>query len=299
MSSQHHDPKKTISLDEQCKVINGLYLVATPIGNLRDISLRALEVLHNCTLIACEDTRVTKKLLDFYNIKTSLISYHEHNAAKVRPQIIEKINQGDSIALVSDAGMPLISDPGYKLVQTCVEESVFVTCLPGASAVLTALSLSSLPPLPFLFGGFLPEKKGLRQKKLEELNHIQSTLVFFESPKRLKSTLEDILSVLGNRSVAIARELTKLYETIVRGTTQDLIDNFDNITLKGEFVIVIGPPEQASSFQEEIHKLMPALLEHLPAKKVSSILSGVFDVSKNDLYKYALSLKDDSGKEKT
>src|SRR5499427_4131194 len=194
----------------------GLYLVATPIGNLRDITVRALEVLAAADLIACEDTRVTRKLLDRYGIATPLTPYHEHNAAEVRPKLIARLADGAAMALVSDAGTPLVSDPGYKLVREARTAGASVTALPGASAALAALTLSGLPTDRFLFEGFLPAKEGARRARINELKRIPATLVLFESGARLAAALADLAAELGPRQAAICRELTKLYEEVRR-----------------------------------------------------------------------------------
>ena len=186
-------------------IIPGLYIVATPIGNISDITLRALATLIKVSTIACEDTRVTKKLLDFYDIETPYLSYHEHNANQRRPEILDKIHQGHSVALVSDAGMPLISDPGYKLIRDCIQQDIPITCLPGPTASLTGLVLSGAPPDRFMFMGFLPDKKAARLKVLQEIQDVQTTLIFYESPKRLIKSLDDISEVLKDRPVIVAR----------------------------------------------------------------------------------------------
>src|SRR5215831_12698357 len=194
----------------------GLYLVATPIGNLRDITVRALEV-PAAALIACEDTRVTRKLLDHYGITTPLTPYHEHNAAEARPKLIARLAEGAAIALVSDAGTPLVSDPGYKLVREARAAGAIVTTLPGASAVLAALTLSGLPTDRFLFEGFLPAKEAARRARINELKRIPATLILFETGARMATTLADLAAELGPRQAAICRELTKLYEEVRRG----------------------------------------------------------------------------------
>ena len=220
----------------------GLYLVATPIGNLADVTLRALETLAAADLIACEDTRVTKKLLDCYGIATALTPYHDHNAAAARPKIVARLRDGAAIALVSDAGTPLISDPGYRLVRAAHEAGVAVTAVPGASAVLTALAVAGLPTDRFYFEGFLPPKSAARRARLSELARIDATLVVFESGNRLPETLTDLAGIMGAREAAICRELTKLHEEIRRATLSQLAQETDQIETRGEFVLVIGPP---------------------------------------------------------
>ncbi len=202
---------------EAAKPPGGLYLVATPIGNLADISLRALEVLAGCDVIACEDTRVTRKLTERYGIETPLTPYHEHNAAEARPKILARLARGEAVALVSDAGTPLISDPGYKLVRAAQDAGHAVTAIPGASSVLTALNVAGLPTDRFFFEGFLPPKQAARQKRIAALGAIPATLVLFESGPRLAATLADLAEGLGPRAAAICRELTKLHEEVRRG----------------------------------------------------------------------------------
>lgn len=214
-----------------------LYLVPTPIGNLEDITFRALRILKEATIIAAEDTRNTKKLLNHFEIPTSLISYHEHNKDSREEQLMERLIQGEKIALVSDAGMPAISDPGYELVQAAIHKKQRVVVLPGANAALCALVGSGLSAKEFLFYGFLPRKKKDKESELARLKSLPATLVFYESPYRLKDTLKALLEQLGNRDISIARELTKKFEEYARGTTEELLDWAVNNTLKGEFCI--------------------------------------------------------------
>src|SRR5262252_10327780 len=202
---------------------SGLYLVATPLGNLRAITVRALEVLAAADLIACEDTRVTRKLLDHFGITTPLTPYHEHNAAEARPKLIARLTEDAAVALVSDAGTPLVSDPGYKLVRDARAAGASVTTLPGASAVLAALTLSGLPTDRFLFEGFLPAKDGARRARINELKRIPATLILFETGARIATTLADLAAELGPRQAAICRELTKLYEEVKRGDLDTLL----------------------------------------------------------------------------
>ena len=225
----------------------GLYLVATPIGNLRDITVRALEVLAAADLIACEDTRVTRKLLDRYGIATPLTPYHEHNAAEARPKLLARLADGAAIALVSDAGTPLVSDPGYKLVREAQAAGASVTTLPGASAVLAALTLSGLPTDRFLFEGFLPAKEEARRARINELKRIPATLVLFETGARIAAALADLAAELGPRQAAICRELTKLYEEVRRGDLGTLAREAAQADEpRGEIVIVVAPPSRWS-----------------------------------------------------
>lgn len=219
-----------------------LYIVSTPIGNLGDITLRALEILRSVDLIWAEDTRHTGLLLSHFQIKKPLLSYEEHNELRRMPQIIEKIKKGFSLALVSDAGTPTLSDPGFKLVRECIRQGLKVEAIPGPSAILTALVSSGLPPDKFLFLGYLPLKKSHRQKLLQNLpvmyQYIKTTVIFFEAPHRLVKTLEDILEILGDREIVICRELTKVYEEIRREKVSQSIKHFEKIKPKGEFTLL-------------------------------------------------------------
>ena len=221
----------------------GLHLVATPIGNLRDITLRALETLAAADLIACEDTRVTRRLLDRYGIATPLTPYHEHNASAARPKLIARLAAGESVALVSDAGTPLVSDPGFKLVRAAREAGHTVTALPGASATLAALASAGLPTDRFFFEGFLPAKPGQRKNRIAELARIPATLILFESGPRLPAALADLAAGLAGREAAVCRELTKLHEEVRRGDLAELAQAYaDGAETRGEIVIVVAPP---------------------------------------------------------
>jgi 16S rRNA (cytidine1402-2'-O)-methyltransferase len=221
----------------------GLYLVATPIGNLADISLRALAVLACANLIAAEDTRHSRKLLTHFGIKGELTAYHEHNAGKERPKLLARIGAGASVALISDAGTPLISDPGYKLVREALDAGFTVTSIPGASAVLAGLTSAGLPTDTFLYAGFLPPKQGARRQRLEDLKPAPATLIFFETAPRLAKCLADMAATLGPREAAVLKELTKLHEAIARGSLAALAAEIaETSELKGEFVVVVGPP---------------------------------------------------------
>jgi 16S rRNA (cytidine1402-2'-O)-methyltransferase len=220
----------------------GLYLVATPIGNLGDITLRALQTLAGVDVIACEDTRITRRLTERYDISAQLKQYHEHNAEAARPKILEALAAGGSIALVSDAGTPLISDPGYKLVREVCAAGHAVYALPGPSSVLAALSVAALPTDRFFFEGFLPSKSAARRSRLTELARIDATLVMFESGNRVQDTLAELAEIMGTREAAICRELTKLHEEISRAKLDELAREADTLETRGEFVLVIAPP---------------------------------------------------------
>src|SRR5436189_1481331 len=237
---------RTFSINGQMmnapRPVPGLYLVATPIGNLADITLRALETLAGVDLIACEDTRITHRLTERYVMAAQLTAYHEHNATVARPKILEKLAQGASIALVSDAGTPLISDPGFKLVREVCAAGHAVIAVPGASSVLTALSVAALPTDRFFFEGFLPPRQQARRSRLTELSRIDATLVMFESGNRISDTLRDLADIMGERDAAICRELTKLHEEISRAPISELAKTAGTLETRGEFVLVIGPP---------------------------------------------------------
>ena len=244
------------------KAVPGLHLVATPIGNLGDITLRALETLAGVDIIACEDTRITRRLTERYAITAQLKPYHEHNAAAARPKILERLAQGASVALVSDAGTPLISDPGFKLVREVCAAGFAVIALPGPSSVLSALSVAALPTDRFFFEGFLPPKQAARRARLAELSRIDATLVMFESGNRVQDTLRDLSQIMGGRDAAICRELTKMHEEVTRGLLSELALTADTLETRGEFVLVIGPPPAGAQTmaRDEVDDLLRASL---------------------------------------
>ncbi|NQV46635.1 MAG: 16S rRNA (cytidine(1402)-2'-O)-methyltransferase [Rhodospirillaceae bacterium] len=276
----------------------GLYLVATPIGNARDITLRALDVLGLCHVIACEDTRVTAKLLALHGIHRPLLSYHEHNAERMRPKIIERLKQGEIVALVSDAGTPLISDPGYRLVRAVTEAGLFVTHLPGASSVLTGLVLSGLPSDRFLFAGFPPPKSGKRLSLFEQLKTVPASLVFLESTRRLAKSLADMAAVFGPRQAATGRELTKMFEEMRRGPLDELAAHYsDSGAPKGEVVVVVAPPSDDESALSDaaVDALLTDTLKTLSVRGAASQVAELTGRTKRDLYNRALVI---SGKKK-
>jgi 16S rRNA (cytidine1402-2'-O)-methyltransferase len=275
----------------------GLYLVATPIGNAADITLRALALLQHANLVACEDSRVTGPLLKRYGIDTPLFPYHEHNAAKVRPQLIEKLKGGAVIALVSDAGTPLVNDPGYKLVRACIEAGLAVTALPGASAVLAGLSLSGLPSDRFLFAGFPPPKQAARRKWLAELAAVQATLVLLESPQRLADSLADMAAMLGGREAAVARELTKKFEEVRRGPLPLLAAHYAGAGApKGEITLVIAPPaEQAAATAADLDGALKEAMARQPLRQAVDEVAVLLGLSRKAVYARALELKTASG----
>jgi len=229
-----------------------LYIVSTPIGNLEDITQRALRILREVDVIACEDTRHTRKLLNHFGIDAKTISYHEHNEAERAGELCEMLAAGKNVALVSDAGTPLVSDPGFRLVDTAIEKSINVVPIPGATAIVAALSASGLPPDQFLFAGFLPARSNPRKSKLEDLRALNATLIFYEAPHRIAATLRDARDVLGNRPAVVARELTKLHEEFVRGTLDQLTEAFaDPIKSRGEIVLIISGAASGDEFENE------------------------------------------------
>ncbi len=271
----------------------GLYIVSTPIGNLSDITMRALDILKLVDLIVCEDTRVSGNLLTHYGIKKPLISYNDYNASERRPEIFAAINNGKRVALISDAGTPLISDPGYKLVREALEQNIYVTAIPGASSVLTALCLSGLPSNSFYFGGFLPSKSEALRSYIETIANIPSTLIFFESARRLEESLIALHAALSDRQAAIVRELTKLYEESKRGKLSELIENIkQDGAPKGEVVLVIAPPEQEKAINDEtIESQLKILLESHSVKEAAGIIAEQTDRPRKEIYSIALKIK--------
>ncbi|HYX69132.1 MAG TPA: 16S rRNA (cytidine(1402)-2'-O)-methyltransferase [Terriglobales bacterium] len=273
-------------------LLPGLYLVATPIGNLEDITLRAVRVLKEADLIACEDTRQTQKLLNHYGIATRTVSYHEHNEMTRAPELIVELEQGARVALVSDAGMPGISDPGYRLITLAVRHHVPVVPIPGASAFLAALVASGLPTDSFRFGGFLPAKRGPRRELLEGLRDLPRTQIFYEAPHRIAETLEDIVEVLGAaRPVVLAREVTKLHEEFLRGRAGELLEQLRGRDLKGEITLLIGKAEAAAeaapapgdNLRARLDALMAA--QALDEKSALKLLAKQLGVSKSEVYR--------------
>lgn len=269
----------------------GLHVVATPIGNLGDISFRALATLAAAEAVIAEDTRVTKTLLAHYGISTPLVAYHEHNAAVMRPHLLARLAGGAALALVSDAGTPLISDPGFKLVSEALAQNVEVVSVPGASAVLAALVVAGLPTDRFFFEGFLPPKSSARRTRIAELSSIPGTLVFFESPRRLAETLADLAAVLGGREAAIARELTKHFETVRRGLLPDLATVIAaEDPPKGEIVLLVGPPGIQPLVQEELDARLGKALEGLSVKDAAAVVSAETGQPRRRIYARALEL---------
>ncbi|MCX5494869.1 16S rRNA (cytidine(1402)-2'-O)-methyltransferase [Kaistia dalseonensis] len=272
---------------------SALYIVATPIGNLRDITLRALATLAAADLIACEDTRVTRVLTRHFAIDTPLLAYHEHNAEQQRPKLIAALDAGKVVALVSDAGTPLVSDPGFRLVGSVLEAGHTVVPIPGASALLASLVTSALPTDSFLFAGFLPTRTVGRKKRLAELANVPATLVFYESPHRTAEALADMAETLGpDRPAVVARELTKTFETVRRGRLATLAAEFAaEPTPKGEIVILLGPPLAVTPDADDVDSLLERLLADHPVREAAQIAATETGLARRDLYQRALALK--------
>ncbi len=273
------------------KIQPGLYIVSTPIGNLGDMTHRAQAVLATADIIACEDTRVTGKLLAHFDIATPAVAYHDHNEQKILPQLLDRLERGEMVALVSDAGTPLISDPGYRLVKEARDKGHLVSSIPGASAILAALASAGLPTDRFMFAGFLPNKTVARQKNLSDLAAIKATLVFYESPKRLKDSLADILEVLGDREAAICRELTKLFEEIRRGSLSELAAHYAAAGApRGEVVIVIGPPAETEVRADQLDEALTKALAVLSLKEAVASVTYTTGLKRKQVYARALEL---------
>ncbi|MCL2929724.1 MAG: 16S rRNA (cytidine(1402)-2'-O)-methyltransferase [Trichodesmium sp. St16_bin4-tuft] len=271
-----------------------LYIVGTPIGNLEDTTFRAIQTLQKVDLIAAEDTRHTSKLLQHFHIQTPQLSYHQHNEQSRIPELIEKLNQGKTIALVTDAGMPGISDPGYELVKACVEENISIVPIPGVTASITALCASGLPTNKFIFIGFLPTKIKLREEQLEKLSNLLETIVLYESPYRLLQTLEDLGKILGeNRKIVLARELTKLHEEFWRGTVGEAVIHYQSNQPKGEFTLVItgSEPELPVLSEDTIkQELQELFAQGISRSQASRQLAQKINLSRRTIYQIALKI---------
>jgi 16S rRNA (cytidine1402-2'-O)-methyltransferase len=272
----------------------GLYVVATPIGNMADVTLRALALLRGADVVACEDTRVTAKLLARHGLSCSLVAYHDHNAERMRPLLLERLRGGQSVALVSDAGTPLVSDPGFKLVREAIALGLPVTTLPGASAPLAALVLSGLPSDRFFFGGFLPAKTAARRRALAELAAIPATLIFFEATPRLAAALADMAETLGNRPAAVARELTKLHEEVRRGVLAELAAHYAAAgPPRGEVVVVVAPPAKdvAAPSADALDAQLMTALDAMSIRDASAAVAAATGLPRRDVYARALALR--------
>jgi 16S rRNA (cytidine1402-2'-O)-methyltransferase len=272
----------------EAELAPGLYVVSTPIGNLGDISLRAIAVLARADAVLCEDTRHSRTLLSHFGIGTPARPYHEHNAAKERPRVLADLTAGQRIALISDAGTPLVSDPGWKLVREAIDAGHRVEALPGASATLSALAVGGLPTDAFLFAGFLPPKSVGRRARIVELSAVPATLVFFEAPSRVAEAIADLAAVLGSRPAALARELTKMHEEVRRAPLDQLAAELDGVAIKGEVVILVGPPQEAAVTDDAISARLAPALEEMSLRDAAKAVADALGVPKSRVYDLGL-----------
>lgn len=277
-------------------LISGLYIVATPIGNLKDISERAREVLDEADIIAAEDTRVSRKLFTLLGIsaKKTFIAYEDHLEQEKFQQIIDLINEGKSVALISDAGSPLISDPGYKLVKECRKQGIYVTTVPGASAVISALQLSGLPTNRFMFAGFIPNKDKARIDLFTELKDINTTLVLYETAIRLEKSLITLQQIMPDREIAVVREITKIYEETIFGSLKDVLEKIKTNPVKGEIVIVVAPPTENTSQDVDLNTVLTEELKHCSLKEAVKNVAEKYGFKRNEVYEKALQIKNNS-----
>lgn len=275
----------------------GLYLCAVPIGNARDVTLRALDILASADVIAAEDTRTARKLMDIHGIsigKRPMVAYHDHSGGNVRDRLMAAVRDGKSVAYVSEAGTPLVADPGYKLVADMREADLPLTAAPGASAVLAALTVSGLPSDAFHFAGFLPSTKAARRTALKGLRDIAATVVLYESPKRIHGLLGDMCEVkMEDRDVVICRELTKKFEEVLRGSPTDLLDQIDGRTLKGEIVVLIGRGSGEKLDEDDVKEALKSAMQTMRIKDAATAVAGATGLARRDVYQMALQLKDD------
>ena len=271
---------------------SGLYIVGTPIGNMEDISFRAVNTLKNADIIACEDTRVSKVLLSNYGIDTQTVSIHNYNESEKIDWVKNKIDEGLSIALISDAGMPLISDPGYKVVSELRNSGYYVSVVPGATSTISALVLSGMPTDRFMFIGFAPTKEKEKFAFFDEVKNIDASVIFFETANRLTDTLKTLNQIFKKRKIAIVREITKIYEEVKTGTPKELFNHFSQNGVKGEIVGIISPCKKKESFDsDKIQKTLLELLEYMPLKSASEFVAKIFDISKKEVYNLGIKLK--------
>ena len=279
--------------DENKELKPGLYIVSLPIGNAKDITLRAIDCLQNVDEIYCEDTRVTNKILSIHKINRGLKNYHDHNGEKVRPQIIKKVKDGKSIALVSDAGTPLISDPGYKLVSELRDNDLYITAVPGVSSPITALTLSGLPTNNFYFLGFLPTKIQPRRNLLEDVKRLKTTIIIFETANKINKTLKDLINILGNRKIAICREMTKKFEEIITGNIEYVAKEIALKKLKGEIVIVLYSDKQKDE-EINLEEIINSFKGEYRPSELAKIISDQTGFSKNIIYNKIIKLKEEN-----
>ena len=278
------------------KLDSGLHILATPIGTANDITIRALNILRDADILVAEDTRVLRKLMEIHGINLNgrkILSYHDHNGEVQRPKLIALIKEGKVLAYASDAGTPLIADPGFSLTKLAIQNNIRVHAAPGASALLTALCLAGLPTDNFFFGGFLGSKSSQRIKNLQKIQNLDATIVYYESPKRTLSTLKDISKIFGNdRLISVCREMTKKFEEVIRGTVDQVIDEIKSRhSVKGEVVIVLGPPTKKEISDEEIYSALQIALQEYRIKDAATQISEQFGVPKKRSYEMALRIK--------
>lgn len=297
--SEREGPSKPSDPRRNKSDIGELGLVATPIGNLGDLTERAAAYLREADCIACEDSRITIRLLQHLGIKKPLLSYHDHNADEMRPVLIERLQRGEKMALVSDAGTPLISDPGFKLVREAASLGLRVTALPGPSAPIMALILSGLPTDRFMFLGFLSAKSAARRSELEEVASVRASLILFETAPRLLTALEDLLAVLGDRPAAVTRELTKMFEEVRRGSLAELVAHYREAgPPKGEIVLVVGPPLAAPATEgADLDDALRRALSKMRVKEAAEAVAAALNLPKRQVYQRALELKSEPGDE--
>ncbi len=272
----------------------GLYMVAVPIGNARDITLRALDILREADVLAAEDTRSLRRLLEIHGVALgdrTVLAYHDHNGARMRPKLLEALAEGRSVAYASEAGTPMISDPGFDLVRAAREEGLPVTTAPGASAVIAALTIAGLPTDRFLFGGFLPNASGARRKALEELRTVPATLAFYESPKRVGAMLADAAAALGpDRPAAVCRELTKRFEECREGSLSELAEHYEEATPKGEIVVLIGKGDSEDVSDSDLDRSLTEALLTMSVRDAADAVSGMYGVKRRPVYQRAMAL---------
>ncbi|PPR79743.1 MAG: Ribosomal RNA small subunit methyltransferase I [Alphaproteobacteria bacterium MarineAlpha2_Bin1] len=282
---------KNINPNVTSKLEAGLYVTSTPIGNLKDFTIRGIEILHHVDIIACEDTRRSRKLLNFYNIKNNLISYHDHNEEKVLPKLLSILLDGKSIALISDSGTPLINDPGFKLVSKCIKKGISVIPIPGACSIVTALSVSGVPTNKFVFLGFFPTKLNEKKKLISLINIFKGSIVFFETPKRLIKTLDYLRNYFPERNVSICKELTKLHEKIYFDKISNILSNPELKNPKGEYVLILGPQLNDNTDIQDIDTLLFEALNLMKVSEAVNQVSALTGTKKKELYNKALNLK--------
>lgn len=275
------------------KMKNGLYIVATPIGNLSDISSRAIETLSQADIIACEDSRVTKKLFSLLGIslQKTFITLHDHNEEDRAQIIIDYIKEGKSVAQVSDAGSPLISDPGYKLIKECKKQDIFITTIPGCCALISALQLSGLPTNKFMFAGFIPNKEKARKELFEKYKNLDATLIFYETAQRIEKSLIAALEVFGNREMSVAREISKIYEECLTASAEELLHHFRENEPKGEMVFMVSPADKEESLNLDLDEILIQKMQNMSLKMAVKEVVEEYHLNKNEVYEKALQIK--------